>query len=58
VLSEIPEAWAAAIGRWRALRRRQVPSMESQAELDPNDEMLIYQTLVGVWPLIDLDDGA
>jgi maltooligosyltrehalose synthase len=32
--------------------------MESQAELDPNDEMLIYQTLVGVWPLIDLDDGA
>jgi len=47
VLSEIPEQWAAAVSRWSKmnapLRKNGVP--------DPNVELLIYQNLLGVWPI-------
>ncbi len=48
VLSERPDAWLAALDRWRkqnsSLRRR------TRAP-DARSELLFYQTLVGVWPL-------
>jgi (1->4)-alpha-D-glucan 1-alpha-D-glucosylmutase len=47
LLAEIPDAWAAAVQRWHALtaahRRPEVP--------DPALEQLIYQTLIGAWPI-------
>jgi (1->4)-alpha-D-glucan 1-alpha-D-glucosylmutase len=47
VLSEIPEDWGRAVRRWTrmnaALKRDGIPH--------PNEEWLIYQTLVGMWPL-------
>jgi (1->4)-alpha-D-glucan 1-alpha-D-glucosylmutase len=47
VLSEIPELWARTVRRWSrlnaALRRDGIPH--------PNEELLIYQTLIGMWPL-------
>ncbi len=47
VLSEIPAEWAEAIGRWshhnEPYRDENVP--------DPNTEYLLYQTLVGAWPI-------
>ena len=51
VLSEIPEEWAKRLLHWsngnRALKRtvggRHVP--------DPGEEILLYQTLLGAWPL-------
>jgi (1->4)-alpha-D-glucan 1-alpha-D-glucosylmutase len=47
LLSEIPDAWAAAVRRWSArlepCRRGNVP--------DRNIEYLFYQTLLGAWPL-------
>jgi (1->4)-alpha-D-glucan 1-alpha-D-glucosylmutase len=47
LLSEIPDAWTAAVNRWRALnevhRQGQWP--------DRAMEYLLYQTLVGAWPL-------
>jgi len=55
VLSEMPQAWAEALQRWRELRRRQVASVEGEPALDANDELLLYQTLVGVWPLGAID---
>jgi (1->4)-alpha-D-glucan 1-alpha-D-glucosylmutase len=42
VLSEIPEVWAAAVRRW---------SKMSGGLGDPNVELLIYQNLIGVWPI-------
>ncbi|HEX2120928.1 MAG TPA: malto-oligosyltrehalose synthase [Thermoanaerobaculia bacterium] len=49
VLSEIPEAWPREVSRWTRmnapLKRDGVPH--------PNEELLIYQTLVGMWPLDD-----
>ena len=47
VLSERPDQWIAAVRRWSGLnerhRRNDLP--------DRNDEYLLYQTLVGAWPL-------
>ena len=51
VLSEIPGAWKAAVTRWRALNRRFRSDAEGIEAPDPNDEYLIYQTLVGAWPV-------
>jgi (1->4)-alpha-D-glucan 1-alpha-D-glucosylmutase len=45
-LSEIPEAWQAAVEQWAALLERQRPAL-----LDREMEYFILQTLVGVWPI-------
>jgi (1->4)-alpha-D-glucan 1-alpha-D-glucosylmutase len=47
VLSEIPDAWAIATGRWASIAERH----RSQGWPDANMEWLWYQTLVGAWPL-------
>jgi (1->4)-alpha-D-glucan 1-alpha-D-glucosylmutase len=49
VLSEIPQAWAEAVGRWAQLSA----PYRCAAGPDRNDEYLIYQTLVGAWPLAE-----
>ena len=46
VLSEVTEAWRNAVGRWAAINEPQRPG-----ELDRNTEYLLYQTLVGAWPI-------
>ncbi len=51
VLSEIPEGWRAALGRWRRLNRKRKELVEGQPVPDRNEEYLLYQTLVGAWPL-------
>ncbi|MGQ9711948.1 MAG: malto-oligosyltrehalose synthase [Desulfotomaculales bacterium] len=51
VLSEIPAAWAGHLERWRAWNRPKKPVVHGEAVPDDNTELLIYQTLVGAWPL-------
>ncbi len=46
-LSEIPEAWAEAVGRWRGTMAR----LGRGARLDGATEYLLFQTLVGTWPI-------
>ncbi len=66
VLSEVPDAWAAAIGRWHnmnAQSRREVDDEQVAGGQvpDANEEYLIYETLVGLWPVnaaADLDEAA
>jgi (1->4)-alpha-D-glucan 1-alpha-D-glucosylmutase len=54
VLSEIPERWERAVCRWRELNRRlKAPSAEGEVP-DANEEYLLYQTLVGAWPVQSL----
>jgi (1->4)-alpha-D-glucan 1-alpha-D-glucosylmutase len=56
VLSEIPEEWEPAARRWaEANRDRKVRSEDDEPIPSPNDEYLLYQTLVGAWPLEPLD---
>ena len=47
LLSEIPEAWAAAVERWAAHNERH----KRDGMPDRNLEYLLYQTLVGAWPI-------
>ena len=54
VLSEIPGEWEAAIGRWTRLNASLKRDLDDGPAPDACDELMIYQTLVGAWPL-DLD---
>jgi (1->4)-alpha-D-glucan 1-alpha-D-glucosylmutase len=56
VLSEIPEEWNRALHRWREMNRGRKVSFEAAAAPDANEEYLIYQTLVGTWPLEGVTD--
>ncbi|HEV3459090.1 MAG TPA: malto-oligosyltrehalose synthase [Thermoanaerobaculia bacterium] len=47
LLSEVPERWAEAVRRWFAHNARH----RGGGVPDANTEYLLYQTLVGAWPL-------
>jgi malto-oligosyltrehalose synthase len=43
VLTEVPGEWAEAVGRWR--------SRAPESPLEPDLDYLMWQTIVGAWPL-------
>jgi (1->4)-alpha-D-glucan 1-alpha-D-glucosylmutase len=51
VLSEIPGEWRAAVSRWSRWNSSEKALVDGQPALDRNDEYLLYQTLVGAWPM-------
>ncbi|HSR12281.1 MAG TPA: malto-oligosyltrehalose synthase, partial [Thermodesulfobacteriota bacterium] len=51
VLSEIPEEWRIALGRWSRLNKKKKTLLEDEPAPDRNEEYLLYQTLLGAWPL-------
>ena len=52
VLSEIPRLWAAQVLRWRRSNRGKKRTLsDGRTVPDANEEYLLYQTLVGTWPL-------
>jgi len=51
VLSEIPQEWRRRVGRWQRLNRRHRIVVDGTPAPDPNEESLLYQTLVGAWPI-------
>jgi (1->4)-alpha-D-glucan 1-alpha-D-glucosylmutase len=55
VLSEMPEEWNRAVYRWRELNRTLKAPVEGAEAPDANEEYLLYQTLVGTWPLAPPD---
>jgi (1->4)-alpha-D-glucan 1-alpha-D-glucosylmutase len=57
VLSEIPEEWERQVQAWSRIIRARRGDIESAAPPDHNDEYLLYQLLVGAWPVefIDVD---
>ena len=57
-LSEIPKEWAHAARRWQTANRRLKAKIEGEEAPDANEEYLIYQTLLGSWPLTALDDAS
>jgi (1->4)-alpha-D-glucan 1-alpha-D-glucosylmutase len=50
VLSELPREWRAALTRWSRLNGRKKTSVGGRPAPDRNEEYLLYQTLLGVWP--------
>jgi (1->4)-alpha-D-glucan 1-alpha-D-glucosylmutase len=53
VISEVPDDWAAFLARCRA---RETAGPDEGARPDPGDEIMLYQMIVGAWPL-DLEPG-
>jgi (1->4)-alpha-D-glucan 1-alpha-D-glucosylmutase len=51
VLSEIPGEWRAAVERWSRMNVPHRRQLEDGLAPDANEEYLLYQTLVGAWPL-------
>jgi (1->4)-alpha-D-glucan 1-alpha-D-glucosylmutase len=55
VLSEMPQVWAREVRRWSSmlepLRVRAEVGSSCVVVPDRNEEILLFQTLVGVWPL-------
>jgi (1->4)-alpha-D-glucan 1-alpha-D-glucosylmutase len=50
-ISEIADMWRTALTRWRALNRRAKSKIEDAEAPDANEEYLLYQTLLGAWPV-------
>lgn len=46
-LSEIPERWSESVGRWAEINR----NVSGRDKIDRNSEYLLYQTMVGAWPI-------
>ncbi len=51
VLSEIPDEWRRRVMRWQKLNRKHRTVVDAQPTPGANTEYLIYQTLVGAWPI-------
>jgi (1->4)-alpha-D-glucan 1-alpha-D-glucosylmutase len=50
-ISEIPEVWRRSLSRWRTVNRRWKQTVEENEAPDGNEEYLLFQTLLGSWPL-------
>jgi (1->4)-alpha-D-glucan 1-alpha-D-glucosylmutase len=50
VLSETPKEWNAVLKRWSRMNAPKKTRVDGELAPDPNDECLLYQTLLGAWP--------
>lgn len=51
VLSEIPEEWRRHLATWSRVNKGKKLTVDGEWVPDRNEEYLLYQTLVGAWPL-------
>lgn len=51
VLSEMPDEWAACLNRWSRWNQPKKTQVMSHTVPAPHEEALLYQTLLGCWPL-------
>ncbi|EDY20758.1 malto-oligosyltrehalose synthase [Chthoniobacter flavus Ellin428] len=55
VLSEMPKEWGRALRRWHTVNRKFRGKIDNEWAPDHNEETLLYQTLLGSWPLEPLN---
>jgi (1->4)-alpha-D-glucan 1-alpha-D-glucosylmutase len=53
VLSEIPEEWELCLIRWRQWNREKKALVNGSRVPAANEEILLYQTMLGAWPLAE-----
>ncbi len=58
VLSEMPAAWRLVLRRWSRMNRARKRTVDRAPAPSRNDEYLLYQTLLGTFPLESLDDAG
>ncbi|MBW3549830.1 MAG: malto-oligosyltrehalose synthase [Proteobacteria bacterium] len=58
VLSELPQAWSRQVHAWRARNAGLRSEVDGAPAPDAADELMLYQMLVGAWPLgLEANDG-
>jgi (1->4)-alpha-D-glucan 1-alpha-D-glucosylmutase len=57
VLSEMPQVWIDTFERWRELNHPKKHEIDGREAPDPNEEYLLYQTLVGTWPYEPMEES-
>jgi (1->4)-alpha-D-glucan 1-alpha-D-glucosylmutase len=50
-ISEVPQLWRQSLQRWRTANRRWKKRIDEAEAPDANEEYLLYQTLLGMWPV-------
>ena len=50
-ISEVPEVWRRSLQRWQVANRRWKQTINDLEAPDANEEYLLYQTLLGTWPI-------
>ena len=58
VLSEMSAEWRLHLRDWRRFNRGRKFAVNDQPVPSPNEEYLLYQTLIGAWPLEPLDSDT
>jgi (1->4)-alpha-D-glucan 1-alpha-D-glucosylmutase len=58
VLSEMPSLWRKMLLRWSRMNRARKRDIDGRPAPGPNQEYLLYQILLGSWPLEPMDDVA
>ena len=56
VLSEMPDEWRRNVEAWSRILRARRGDVEGVAAPDRNDEYMLYQLLIGSWPVDMLED--
>jgi (1->4)-alpha-D-glucan 1-alpha-D-glucosylmutase len=57
-LSEMPAAWRLGLRHWSRINRSKKVAVDDVPAPSANDEYLLYQTLLGSWPAVPLDEAA
>jgi len=50
-ISEIPQLWGRSLQKWRTANRRFKKQIDESEAPDADEEYLLYQTLLGAWPI-------
>jgi (1->4)-alpha-D-glucan 1-alpha-D-glucosylmutase len=58
VLSEMPGEWRVHLDRWSELNASHRKLIDGQSVPDRNEEIFLYQTLLGAWPLAATDSTS
>jgi (1->4)-alpha-D-glucan 1-alpha-D-glucosylmutase len=58
VLSEMADEWRESVQQWSRMNKRMKSVLEGQRVPDRNEEYLLYQTLIGAWPLHPMDGAG
>ncbi|MCC7348460.1 MAG: malto-oligosyltrehalose synthase [Variibacter sp.] len=55
-LTEVPAEWSDRVRRWRGLNTAHVVTAGDRRSPSPGDEYMLYQALLGAWPLAGGED--
>ena len=58
VLSELPEEWKACLERWTQWNQPGKSLVEGRTAPSANEEVLLYQSMLGIWPMHGKPDAA